>query len=234
MVKRTKPPAGNTARMIRPQPTHSKPGRRPTDPKDAYTVEQLAEIGAIALIWNHIDDFVDWLIHACLGSPITLLWAVGRSIGSLEAKLDLLKLAASRNHILDDGARACIDSSTAAIREYKRYRDRIVHSTPYNVDLGIAHSMGRRANLTQSLVTHEALSSLYSRMKILLEELPEIDLLFRLSNEEDARRIYRGAVADPIAKRREHDVPIQTARCQERQKVRLALPPLPSFPDEPI
>jgi hypothetical protein len=85
--------------------------------------------------------------------------------------------------------------------------------------------MDRHANLTQTLVTPEALLILYSMMKILLEELPEIDLLFRLSNEEDAKRIYRGAVADPIAKRRERDVPIQTARCQERQKVRLGLPP---------
>jgi hypothetical protein len=220
--------------MTRHQPAHSKPGRRPSDPKDAYTVEQLAEIGAITVIWNHIDVFVDWLLHICLGSPITLVLAVGRSIGSLEAKLDLLTLAASRNHILDDAAKECINSSIAAIREYKRYRDRIVHSVPYNVDLGIAHSMDRRANLNQSLVTHEALSSVYLRMKILLEELREIDLLFRLSNEEDAKRFYRGAVADPIAKRREHDVPIQTARCQERQKVRLELPPLPFFPDGAI
>ncbi len=158
MAKRTRLPAGNTARMTRHQPAHSKPGRRPTDPKDAYTVEQLAEIGAIALIWNHIDDFVDWLVHICLGSPIALLWAVGRSIGGIEAKLDLLKLAASQNNILDDAARECIDSSIAAIRECKGYRDKIVHSVPYNVELGIAHSMDRRAKLTQSLVTHEALS----------------------------------------------------------------------------
>jgi hypothetical protein len=74
-------------------------------PKDAYTTEQLAEIRAITLIWNHIADFVDWLLHVCLGSPIALLWAVGRSIGSLEAKLDLLTLGASRNNILDDPAR---------------------------------------------------------------------------------------------------------------------------------
>lgn len=233
MAKQTKPPAGNTARVTRKQLEHSRPGRRPIDPKDAYNTEQLAEIGAIALIWNHIDDFVDWLVHICLGSPIALLWAAGRSIGSIEAKLELLKLGASRSHVLDDAARECIDSSFAAIKEYKKYRDRIIHSVPYNADLGIAHSMDRRANLTQSLVTHEALSSLYSRMKILLEELPEIDLLFRLSNERDAKLVYPG-VADPVARRRYHDVPIQTARCHERQKIRLALPPLPVFPDETI
>jgi len=101
MAKQKRPPAGNTARMIRPQPEHSRPGRRPHDPKDAYTAEQLIEIGAIALIWNSIDDFVDFLLHICLGSPIALLWAVGRSIGSLDAKLELLELGAARSHVLE-------------------------------------------------------------------------------------------------------------------------------------
>jgi hypothetical protein len=104
------------------------PGRRSTDPKTDYTKEQLAEIGAIAIVWNHIDDFVDWLVHICLGAPIALTWALGRSIGSIESKLDLLTLAASQSRILNDEARACIRESFSAIKEYKTYRDRIVHS----------------------------------------------------------------------------------------------------------
>jgi hypothetical protein len=89
------------------------------------------------------------------------------------------------------------------------------------------------ANPTQSLVTLEALSGVYTLMRTLLDELPEIDLLFRLSNEKDAKHVYRGALADPVTTRRGREIPIQTARCQERQKVRLALPLLPVFPDEP-
>jgi hypothetical protein len=207
------------------------PGRRTTDPKTAYTKEQLAEIGAIALVWNHVNDFVDWLLHICLGSPMSILWALGRSIGSVERKLDLLTLVASRSHILNDEARECIRISFSAILEYQKYRDHIVHSTPYNVDLGIAHSMDRRANPRQSLVTMEALSALYERMKILLDELPEIDLLFRLSSEDGARQVYWNT-EDPVARRR-NDVPWQVARCRERQKIRLDLPPLPHFPEEP-
>jgi hypothetical protein len=39
----------------------AKPGRRPEDPKEAYTQEQLAQVGAIALIWNQIElsEFLD-------------------------------------------------------------------------------------------------------------------------------------------------------------------------------
>jgi hypothetical protein len=92
--------------------------------------------------------------------------------------------------------------------------------------------MDRKAKMYQSLVTIEALSATYDRMKLLLDELPEIDLLFRLSNEEDARRVYQADTADPIARRRDHDVPSQTNRCRERQKLRLSLPLLPFFPDD--
>ena len=41
--------------MSRKKPPHAKPGRRVEDPKQAYTTEQLAEVGAIVLIWNQID-----------------------------------------------------------------------------------------------------------------------------------------------------------------------------------
>ena len=206
------------------------PGRRSVDPKVDYTKEQLAEIGAIAIVWNHIDSFVDWLLHICLGGPISLMWAVGRSIGSVEAKLDLLTLAASQSRILDDEARACISDSLSAIKEYKTYRDRIVHSVSYNADLGIAHWTDRKAKMHQSLVTIEALSALYERMKLLLDELPEIDLLFRLSNEEQAHKVYKTNTADPIARRRDNDIPWQTKRCRERQNLRHSLPLLPFFP----
>jgi hypothetical protein len=45
--------------MSRRQPKTSRPGRRVEDPKEAYTVAQLAEVGAIALMWNQIDNFLD-------------------------------------------------------------------------------------------------------------------------------------------------------------------------------
>jgi hypothetical protein len=38
------------ARMSRKQPPDSKPGRRVVDPKEAYSAEQLAEVGAIVLM----------------------------------------------------------------------------------------------------------------------------------------------------------------------------------------
>ena len=103
---------------------------------------------------------------------------------------------------------------------------------PYNIDLGIAQRVRRDASLVQSLVTMEALNGLYLRIKLLLNELREVDLLYRLADESGARKVYRGRGFDPLERRRTRDVPAQTARLQKSQKARLSLPPLPEFPDE--
>jgi hypothetical protein len=62
------------ARMSRRQPPGSIPGRRVEDPKQAYTKERLEEIGAITLLWNQVDGFIDWLLQISLKLPI---WARG-------------------------------------------------------------------------------------------------------------------------------------------------------------
>jgi hypothetical protein len=99
------------------------------------------------------------------------------------------------------------------------------------VDRGIAQRIGSRAKTDEILVTMDALSGFYQRLVILAEELPQIDLLLRLANEDDAAKVYPG-VADPSQLRRTRDVPIVTAQAQEHQSRRLSLPPLPEFPLE--
>jgi hypothetical protein len=114
----------------------------------------------------------------------------------------------------------------------KRYRDDIIHSVPFDIDKGIAHAFKHHTDVVQTLVTEGALNGLYSRMKLILDELREIDLLYRLADEEGAKLAYRREELDPLERRRTRDVPGQTARCQEVQKARRSLPPLPKFPDE--
>jgi len=79
----------------------------------------------------------------------------------------------------------------------------------------------------------DALSALYQRMKLLLSELLEIDLLYRLADERSVRADYGGRVRDPLEQRRLQDVPRQVAKVLESQKARRSLAPLPLFPDEP-
>jgi hypothetical protein len=149
--------------MSRKQPPDARPGRRVEDPKEAYSTEQLAEVGAIILIWNQIDTLIDWLVHIALRLPLLLFWDVVRRINGMNAKVQLLRLAAERSEILNDTARKHIKITFDAVVEYKRYRDNIAHSVPYDIDKGIVHTFKNGTEMTQTLVTLQALSGLYTR-----------------------------------------------------------------------
>jgi hypothetical protein len=79
MKQSTPKKPANKARMSRKQPPDSRPGRRVEDPKEAYSSEQLTEVGAIILIWNQIETFVDWLIYITIHPPAEfMVWELPR------------------------------------------------------------------------------------------------------------------------------------------------------------
>jgi hypothetical protein len=218
-------------RMKRPRPPGSKPGPAVDNIKKAYSKDQLAEIGAIALIWNQVDSYIDFILLVALNIPIGLWLDVTKRINGMDGKLAILRNRAAQSRILTDEARACIKSALDAVAEYKTYRDAIVHSLVFDADKGIAQRIGSRAENHQILVTMEALSALYQRLVLIQAELRQVDLLFRLADEAGAAAVYRG-VADPSRLRRERDVPAVNAQVLEHQNRRLSLPPLPEFPSE--
>jgi hypothetical protein len=232
MARQPPKQGADKARMTRKQPVGATPGRRSEDPKEAYTTAQLAEVGAVVLIWNQINTFVDWLLHMALVLPHSMFWEVGPRI-ALENKINLLRIRAERSRLLNDDARACIKYSLDAIQEYNTFRNRIVHSVPFDADLGIAHMTSPRAEMHQVLVTTEALSALYQRMKLLLGELREIDVLYRLADDRSTHNARLRTISDPRERQRLLTVPVHIARVQEVQKARRSLPPLPLFPEDP-
>ena len=129
-----------------------------------------------------------------------MIWDVTRRIGGgIATKVDLLRLAAKRSCILDDEARECIKLTLDGVIECKRYRDNIAHSVPYDIDKGICSNVQKGADLDQTLVTMDALTGLYYRLRLLLVEMKEIDLLYRLADEENARAVYRNESFDPLS-----------------------------------
>jgi hypothetical protein len=87
----------------------------------------------------------------------------------------------------------------------------------------------------QILVTMEALKALYGIMCSLLEELREIDLLFRIETDaqtpgrtDEATRKFRKFDAEVLKKR---IIPEHTKRILALQKSRKELQKLPKFPD---
>src|SRR5205085_7983966 len=166
-----KPPS----RMTRKQSSASPPGVRPEDPKEAYTTVQLAEVGAVVLLWNQVETFLDLLIYTALNPPI---WDVSRHLRGVTARIKLLRLAADRNEILSDDAKRMIKTTLDAVQEYEKLRNNIAHSMPYDIDKGIAHSFTYDTDMVQTVVTLPALSGLYLRLKMLMNELREANVLF--------------------------------------------------------
>src|SRR5262249_37068053 len=87
-----------------------------------------------------------------------------------------------RAELPNEDAKKCIKTTLDGVIEYKRYRDNIAHSVVYDADRGIVHTYKQGADLVQTLVTMDALTGLYLRLSLLLEELREIDLLYRLND----------------------------------------------------
>lgn len=96
----------------------------------------------------------------------------------------ILKVYAERNKILTDEAKKRLKNSCDAILDLMGYRDLIIHSLPFDVEQGIASSIGKGARVTQVLITSEALEGVQTRIQLLLTEIPEIDLLLRLGDYE--------------------------------------------------
>jgi hypothetical protein len=231
MSRSRRPNPATKARMSRKQPEGAQPGRRPEDPKDAYSAEQLAEVGAIVLLWNQIEAFIDFLTFIALRPRISLFWDITRRLRGISARVELLRLAADRNKILTSTEKQIIKTALDGVIEYKRYRDNIAHSMPYDADKGIAHSFKYGSELVQTLVTMPALTGLYMRMKLLMDELREVDMLYRIADDDETRR-PRGARHDPRSPLYGSVAPSRTALALQRQKERLSLEPLPEFPDE--
>src|SRR5580704_15399932 len=86
-----------------------RPARFEFDPKKAYTTEQLAEIGAIALKWNQIEAHIEFVATFILftKSPFWLRLSTTKILGA-KSKLNLLKECLKHAELLDDKSKQCI------------------------------------------------------------------------------------------------------------------------------
>jgi len=214
-------------------PAGAKRGRWVTDAEDAYTPQQLARIGAIALIWNQIKAMIDFQLMVIMRLDPHLWTPVTTQLRGIDGKIQLLRIRANTSKILSEEAKQSIKLCLDGIVEYKKYRDDIVHSHIFDVDKGIAIRVGYNTQICQVLVTQEALDGFYERLKILKDEFREVDLLFRLSDEQDAVAVRSDLSRDQaIQQRKLDDVPKQMPRVLEFQQKRSALRALPEFPAE--
>jgi hypothetical protein len=233
---RKSPDGSEIMKRRAPRDFSLRPTRFEFDPKKAYTTEQLAEIGAITLKWNQIEAQIDFIGSHILfpKSPFWLQVAINKAL-STTAKLNLLKDCVKHADFFDDKSTQCIADCFSQIEQCRAYRNAIIHHHIYDHEKGIGSYIDESNSPYQILVSIEALKILYRILCSLSDELPEIDLLFRI--ETDAQRPGKldqttgefQCFSDDHLKN--VIIPELTKRISALQNSRRQLQKLPRFPD---
>jgi hypothetical protein len=220
-----------------PRDLSLRPARFEFDPKKAYTPEQLAEIGAITVRWNQIEASIDFIGGSLILFPKSPFWlqiATNKAL-STKAKLGLLKEGVKHAEFFDDKAKHCVADCFAQIEQCRAYRNAIIHHHIYDHEKGIGSYIDESNAAYQILVSIDALKILYGVLCSLLDELREIDMMFRI--ETDAQRPGK---MDPNTREfqvfsddylKSTIIPQHTKRLSALQKSRRELQKLPRFPD---
>jgi hypothetical protein len=213
-----------------------RPARFEFDPKKAYTTEQLAKIGAITLKWNQIEAHIEFIATLILftKSPFWLQLSINKTL-SAKSKLNLLKECLEHAELLDDKSKRCTADCFAQVEQCRGYRNAIIHHHIYDHQKDIGSYIDDSHSPYQILVSIDALTILYNILCSLLDELREIDLLFRI--ETDAQKPGRidSATGEfhtfDDDKLRKDIIPQHTKRIMALQKSRKEMQKLPKFPD---
>ncbi len=224
--------------MKRRPPTdiNYRPAKFESDPKKAYSTEQLAEIGAIALKTNQIEAHIDFIGSQILfaKAPFWLRIATDDALG-LTAKLGLLRQCYERSTLLDDKTKSCIKDCFDAVLQSREYRNAIIHHHIYDHSQGIGTFIDHSKNSHQILVSLDALTTLYKLMCSLLDEVREVDMLFRLITgaQRPGKWNERTRVIDEFDDDllKANIIPQHVERLTKLQRARKELYELPQFPD---
>lgn len=234
--KKAFPTGQERMKRISPTDFSLRPQKFEFDPKKAYPPEQLAEIGAIALRSNQVEAQIDFIGSHILFSktPFWLQIATNDALG-LKAKLALLRECMERSTLLDDKAKNCINDCFAEVLRCRAYRNAIIHHHIYDHAQGIGTFVDDAKKSYQILVSLDALTTLYKIMCSLLDEVREVDLLFRMVT--DAQRPgqmdQKTGVFNPFDDNylKANIIPNHVERLMKLQRERKELHKLPHFPD---
>ena len=230
-------PTGKEIMKRRPPSDLSlRPAHFEFDPYKAYSADQLAKIGAMAIKFTQLEGLIDFVGSYILftKAPFWLKLSM-REVLSTGSKLNLLDECVDRAELLDDETKRLIRDTLTQFRAYRSHRNAIIHHSIYDPVKGIGTYMDESSKAYQILVSPEALTNLYNLICALQAELQDVDLLLRI--ETDAQR--PGAFNEKVGKfepypptqLREQVIPGLRKKLAALQTQRKSLPPLPKFPD---
>ena len=195
------------------------------DPRKQISTDQLAAIGAIAIAWNYVDAEVDTTLErvAAIDGHISL--AVTSRINGFDGKIAIIKDAMIAVCNIPEEVRTIISATLGAAEEHKKYRDSVIHARILTADSAIAPANANRGTTYETIVTVEALNTLYERIITIYYEMIEIAYVTMMyaalpTVEGDERRSYEDTIQSCVF------------QLQCNQQLRARLPQLPKFPAE--
>lgn len=189
--------------------------------------------------WNQIEAHIEFVATFILftKSPFWLRISTTKIL-SAKSKLSLLKECLKHAELLDDKSKQIISDCFAQVEQCRAYRNAIIHHHIYDHEKGIGSYIDESHSPYQILVSIDTLAILYKILCSLLDELREIDLMFRI--ETDAQK--PGQLDKNTGEFRTFDdeklrkeiIPQHTNRIMALQNTRKEIQKLPKFPDADI
>ncbi|MCH8615765.1 hypothetical protein LZ016_06580 [Sphingomonas sp. SM33] len=208
-------------------PPQSRTGVSSGDPFFDLAADQLATIGAVALMYNSVESRIDDMLAEGLRIPIQPAEVLSR-INGVEGKVALIKFSAAHWGFSDKEQLFLAEAlGDAGFMMLKRWRDAVIHARLFDFRTGVARVPERQGRTSEVLLSLEALEGLYNRLVALKNELWSLwEILERRS------RLTRGGISDQHRERLERENSGAWAQAHERREYRLSLPPMPSFPED--
>lgn len=185
----------------------------------------LAGIGAVSLAWNNFEAGINIALSAALQIEFKNWIHVYSRINGFDGKVAIIKAALSGRKLANDATQLLIADTLGRAEELKRYRDGVIHANILDPTSPVAPTHDQRGSEYETLITSDALFSLYIH---LLAITAELDSICGIIVESDGGGAMKGdgRKRRPSAKRTQAYV----ARLREHQKRRKSLEPLPKFP----
>ena len=214
-----------------PRPDPSKDGvsagvRFPSEIKGHLPVEHLAELGAVCLAWNVVEDRVDALLQTGLDISSNIAQHVTSRINGMDGKIAIVKEMLKVFPPAPEFFQEMVSITLAGVSECKGARDGAIHARLYSHTTELAYSAQRQGRMDEIVFTREALNGVYDRLTILDHELRCIRSAYDAYLTGSGYRRYAsfietGGTPPEIFQRHVRGL-------QEYQATRKFLPPLPT------
>ena len=214
--------------------------RRTGDVEKDFTKEQLAGIGRVTLAYNELELWIHLLFSATLGLDLDIGHHVSARVNGIDGIVEVIKTRLKHLNCPETLWHGiCQVLGEQEFLLLKKYRDAIIHSRMQDAPAGIGVTPGRRGKREEVLLTESALDGVYRRLVMMRREFPEISkivITLRVFRDRSPSLFEMQFLSEDYKEQSWQllleEVQTSWAQVQKHRKQRLALPPLPEFPEE--